>query len=86
VDRNGSAVNSGREHPVATVVGWVFGILAAVLSVFFAYMVATLISEWSTYVGHESGTASTIVAFFGILTLGAWATAAAAFYTARRNR
>ena len=86
MDSSGSAVTTGSNHPLAKVIVWLFGTLAVLLSVFFAFMVATLISEWSSYVGHESGTASTIVALVGILTLGAWAVAAVALYTVRRDR
>jgi hypothetical protein len=82
---NGSTANARRNHPVATAVGWFFGVVAALLSVFFVFMVATLISEWPSYVGSDSGTASGVVALVGILTLGAWALAAAAIYTVRRT-
>jgi hypothetical protein len=82
---NGSTANARGDHPVATAVGWLFGLVAVLLSVFFVLIVATLISEWPSYVGNESGTASGIVALVGILTLGAWAVAGAAIYTVRRT-
>ena len=82
---DGSTSDARRNHPVATAVGWFFGVVAVLLSVFFVFMVVILISEWPSYVGNESGTASGIVALVGILTLGAWAVAGAAIYTVRRT-
>jgi hypothetical protein len=80
-----SATMTGRKHPVTTAFAWIFGAVAVLLSMFWVFLVVTIVSEWSSYVGHESSTATTIVAVFGIFTLGAWALAAAIFVAARRG-
>jgi hypothetical protein len=83
---NGSNLSMRQRHPFATALAWLLGTVATLLSVFYVYMIATVISEWSGYVGGESGTATAILAFFGVITLIAWGVTALAITVARSDR
>ena len=85
MESNGSALPVGRRHPVALTLALIFGAIAMALSVFYAYLIVTAISEWSGYVGHESGTATAILAVFGLITLLAWGATAVAIAAARAD-
>ena len=85
MDSNGSALSVQRRHPVAITLALFFGVIAGALTVFYAYMIVTAISQWSGYVGHESGTATAILAVFGLITLFAWGATALAIAAARAD-
>lgn len=85
MDTNGSTLSTWQRHPAATTLAWLFGAIATLLSVFYVYMIATAISEWSGYVGHETNTAAAILAVFGVITLFAWVATAIAITAAHND-
>lgn len=86
MEANGSTLSMRQRHPVATVLAWLFGAIALLLSGFYVFMIVTVISEWSGYVGHESSTAAAILALFGAVTLFAWGATAFVVIAARRDQ
>lgn len=86
MDANGSALSMRQRHPVAITLAWFSGLIAAGLSVFYVYMIITVISERSGYVGHMSGTATAVLVVFGLITLFAWGATALAVAIARSDR
>ena len=59
-------------HPIAAVLVWVFAAIAVMMTGLLAWVLAALASEWSGYVGGESGAALAITGFVGAVTITAW--------------
>lgn len=61
-----------RQHPVATVFGWLFALVSTGLTVLWLVGFVSMLSEWSGYVGHESSTALTIMGVVAAITAMSW--------------
>lgn len=79
-----TTVTRRRDHPVARVLVWVLGVLAAAATLWLLFLGIVVMSEWSTYVGHESSTALAILTVVGVVpAVLAWIAFAIAWLVAR---
>lgn len=66
----GMSAGSRRSWRIAA---WVLGSIAVVATAWLAFLLAVIVVEWPTYVGHESSTATAILTAIGVApTVLAW--------------
>jgi hypothetical protein len=69
-----AAVGQPRQHRLAKVLMWVFGVIATGLTVILGINLVAVAQQWSSYVGGESTAALVILGGLGVVVAAAWLT------------